>query len=170
MAQPSNSQPANPLDQLRDIQLPPDATFWELAPGWWFVIGVAVIYLVYLLIKWNQKRQRLALIKPARKELKSIAELTPDNTAAAELSALLKRICLLYFPKKEVASLSGSQWINFLNQQSPNAIFDDKAKLIFSEMLYRKNQQVAEQDWHALLSQSEQMIEFIIRNRERQAV
>ncbi len=38
---------------------------------------------------------------------------------AIELSALLKRASLSYFPRSEVASLTGEAWIQFLNQRLP---------------------------------------------------
>ena len=170
MAQPADSQPTNPLDSLRGIQLPEEAGFWELAPGWWILIGLLFAYLIYLTIQWNKKRQRLALLKPAKLELATIANQTPDNHAVADLSALLKRVCLLYYPNKQVAALSGNQWIAFLNQQAAEPIFDKNAVTIFSETLYRKEQLVADRDWQNLLVQSETMIDFIIRNKARQTL
>ncbi len=43
-----NMEAEDPLSQLRDIHLPEPVTFWPPAPGWWFILLLILIGLVFL--------------------------------------------------------------------------------------------------------------------------
>ena len=154
----------NPLEQLRDIHLPDTINSWILAPGWWTVIIALTVFSVYLARRWFVRRSRLKLLKPASIELKAIENLTPDNQAITRLSALLKRICLIYYPAKKVASLSGDDWITFLNQHADKPLFDDVSTKLFTQVAYQPEQILEKSQWLKLIRQSEQIINYIIRN------
>ena len=40
---------SDPLQQLRDVHLPPDPSWWPPAPGWWIL--AAVIAVIILLVR-----------------------------------------------------------------------------------------------------------------------
>ena len=168
MAQPAN-QGANPLDQLRDIQVPDPLQSWAIAPGWWVLIALLLIVISYLAYRWFKRRKALRLLKPANIELQNIAQLVPDNHAIALLSALLKRVCLVYFSKKDVAALSGSQWVDFLNQHTRQPTFNEASRKIFAEVAYRPNQVLDDSLWQQIIMQSESAIDIIIRNGAKEA-
>lgn len=157
------NQTGNPLDQLRDIHLPEPLSPWPLAPGWWLITALLTLLIGYGIYRWIKRNASLKLLKPAQSELNQIKTLTPDNTAVAKLSALLKRVVLLYFPATEVASLSGKGWILFLNQQSKTALFDETAITIFNQTAYQANQTLNDEQWEQLISQAQKAINTIIR-------
>jgi len=169
MSQPAAGQAPNPLEQLRDIHLPESVNAWELAPGWWVLIGLLVILLAYLVYRWLKTRHAMRLLKPATQELQNIANMVPDNQAIAQLSALLKRVSLIYYPKKEIAALSGAQWVDFLNRQSEQVIFNDDHKKVFSEIAYQPRKKLEASLWQQLVNQSEIALVTIIRNGARKS-
>lgn len=57
MSAPAAAQPNGPV--LRDIHLPPSPSWWPLAPGWWFLIVLALLALLAMgLAIWWLRRQR----------------------------------------------------------------------------------------------------------------
>lgn len=167
----------NPLDQLRDIHLPDQIDQFPYAPGWWILLALFLITLGYYLFLVYRKQKALRLLKPAKAEISKLKNL-PDNRlnahSIAQLSALLKRVCLIYFPRKTVASLNGHRWLNFLNDrarlnnprknnQTP-LFFSDADIQLFSQAAYQADPNISRQDWLQLLSSSEKCIESIIRN------
>lgn len=110
------------LAQLRDIHLPPAIGFWPLAPGW-YILGFLVILLMILfgmhcMRRYQQgkaKRQALCLLKQVEAHFLQHQD---AQKVCIQLSELLHRVALAYYPRRDVASLHGEKWIKFLNQQA----------------------------------------------------
>lgn len=161
---------ANPLDQLRDIHLPNQVDQFPSAPGWWLLLAVILITIGYFIYRHYQFKKAIRLLKPAKLELsklKALATNQIDAHAIATLSALLKRICLIYFPNLEVASLSGQKWLKFLNQQNKtddpeNPLFSSQDIQLICETPYQKDPMVPAGSWNSLIAASEKCIEQII--------
>jgi len=102
------------LPELRDIHLPAeDISIFPLAYGWWFlpVFLVALFFLVKLLLWLRRTSKKLYARHLLRKNAGQ------DNlTAAVNMSELLRRICVSRYP--EAVSLSGAEWISFLNDKT----------------------------------------------------
>ena len=101
-----NSEPYN-LSNLRDIIVPDPPPFWPPAPGVWVVLGMVTA--VVLIVCWRlhaawkrnaYRRAGLALLGGA--------------TTAHEFAVVLKRVALAVFPREQVASLYGEDWVAFL--------------------------------------------------------
>ena len=177
-----NAQPPaeNPLDKLRDIHLPEPIDSFPFAPGWWILLAILLIIVGYLIYRQIKYRRAIRLLVPAKNELEQLRALPEDlinGQAVAKLSALIKRICLLYFKPTMVAALSGSKWLEFLNAQtasiaeknskSKHPLFNEKALSLFSQAAYQKSVRIAQDDWFELLGASEQCIELIIKDAAR---
>ena len=110
---------APPMGQdlpLRDIHAPAPPDIWPPAPGWWVLAGV-VLVLLALGGWWLYRRYRLA--QRRRRILDQLAALPGRATGAllaAEVSALLKRVALARYPRTEVASLTGTPWLELLDR------------------------------------------------------
>lgn len=104
------------LDQLRDIHLPSDVSWWPPAPGWWVLAGVLIaivmgIAIVGYLHRRSVRHRALVELDDLRRD-QSLDEVM----AAARVSVLLKRIVLQRDGTKWLGIEHGSGWAEHLSQ------------------------------------------------------
>lgn len=117
----------SPLAQLNDIIAPSLPSFWPPAPIYWFLSGALIILLllsVYLFKKYKKQKVK------QKTALKQLTQLQDANADFILLNQLLKGVALLYFPRRQVASLHGEQWFDFLQSYAQTPIFDGKQHFI----------------------------------------
>lgn len=115
------------LASLKDIHLPPPIGWWPLAWGW-FVLMACVILLLVGIVVWvrrhylqtRAKRQALHLLELFQKQYQHNND---SQRACARISELLRRVAMAYYPRLEVASLMGNDWLIFLNRTSKGLDF-----------------------------------------------
>lgn len=104
-----------PLDKLHDFYQPPPPAWTPQTIGWYVLFAFAGLLVLWILIhsirRWLANRYR----REALREL----ELLP----ADQFSGLLKRTALVAWPREKVASLSGDEWLNFLNETGGDPMF-----------------------------------------------
>lgn len=115
------------LPELRDIHLPDGASAWPPAYGWWVLLAavlglLAAARLFSFLRKKSKKLYALHLLK----------NIHCNNTldAAAEMSKILRRICVYKYPA--AVPLFGKEWIAFLNSKSRNKLEAKSAELLMN--------------------------------------
>jgi len=105
----------NPLDQLKDIHLPPEVGIWPPAYGWWILAMLGIIVLLGGFI-WLAKRHTARAAK--RQALVELSAITQDaQDWPQQLNRLLKRLAITYFPQTAIAKLHDKAWADFLAQQ-----------------------------------------------------
>lgn len=103
------------LSNLRDIVAPDPVSWWPLAPGWYGVIAIAAVAIVWFSIRaWKQWKANAY-----RRSALMILEDAEDSSAIA---TTLKRTALAAFPRSEVASLTGDAWCDWLEEKGPGPI------------------------------------------------
>ena len=107
------------LSNLRDIVLPDTPGFWPPAPGVWIVLGILAAVLIIICWKWFSFRKRNLYRKAG-------LALMGNVKTVYDLSVLLKRVALAVFPREQVASLFGKDWVDFLNQTCPECNFSEE--------------------------------------------
>ncbi|MFJ1269639.1 DUF4381 domain-containing protein [Legionella lytica] len=119
---------SDPLAQLKDIHLPDAISWWPLAPGWYGLITLVVL-LIAVLAAYLYRHHSYALAK--KQALLLLANYHEDyekehntSSSSAQISELLRRVALVYYPRTEVASLHGEAWLQFLNQTSTGIDFN----------------------------------------------
>lgn len=127
---------------LRDLHLPETVGWWPLAPGWWVVIALALAGCLYLLRIYLNKRRRGAARRHA---LKQLTRLTADFEEhgdvvafSSALSELLRRTMLAYAPRKEVAGLTGDEWLAWLDRDLDQPRFQGDTGRKLLELPYRR--------------------------------
>lgn len=104
----------NPLDQLKDIHLPAEVSPWPLSWTWWLMLLAIVCLIAAAVFAYRSYQKRTRIKRQALKELMLLQQNSCDLTT---LHQLLKRVALSCFPRQEVASLQGADWLLFLDQQ-----------------------------------------------------
>jgi hypothetical protein len=133
----------NPTDlPLRDIHLPPDPGWWPLAPGWWLLAalllltGAAVGAWCYAQRR-NRRPDRIALkvLRALRKQAGSAA----SHAQISALSILLRRVSISLYPRTEAASLTGEDWLRFLDRAVATPAFSQGIGRLLIDAPYRPN-------------------------------
>jgi len=125
--------------QLQDIHLPEGASFWPLALGWWLLLAVLMILATWLVLtalkKQRQRKYRakiFAKFNILEKQLKS----KPSNAVIAEINTLLRQLAITYYPRAKIASLTGGDWLHFLDKSGDTQGFSRGAGRILIEAPY----------------------------------
>ncbi len=128
------------LASLRDIHMPAPIGWWPPAMGW-IILGVVVIlilfgiigFAIHYVINSRAKRQALRVLASYQE-----AYLKQPRTqlTSARISELLKRVALVYYPREQVASLVGDEWVAFLNKTGKQLDFNSVSVLLL-ECPYR---------------------------------
>lgn len=124
-----NSDPAS-LANLRDIVTLPPVPWWPPAPGWWFLLAVlGLIVLLAAVRGWRHWRAN-AYRRTALRALREVESL-------ASIAEILKRAALMASPRTQVASLTGSTWVDWLEKTAgrpvPPAVGQALAVGLFTE-------------------------------------
>lgn len=105
-----------PLEQLHDFYQPPPPSWRPQTVGSYATLSILAILLIALLSflwhRWRKDRYR-------REALHELA-----YTDVRHISELLKRTALSAWPRTQVAALTGSAWLTFLNASVKQAPFD----------------------------------------------
>ena len=123
------------LSRLHDVIEPEALSLWPPAPIWWVLVGVVLAW-VLLAIVWGWRLYRGQAYRRA-----ALAELASIQPHALELlPALLKRTALAGFPREQVASLSGKDWLSFLDRTSGTTAFTNGAGRLLLSLTYESKQ------------------------------
>lgn len=124
------------LQKLKDIHLPPIIPMWSLIVGC-IILCLVILGWVYI---WRQQRKKKYTVKFALLQLKKLqAEDPSESNIAAEISQLIRRTALHYFNRNEIAGLSGTAWLNFLNTSGNTTQFTESVGQLLIEAPYRKS-------------------------------
>ena len=131
---------------LEDIIPPQDISVWPLALGWWLllIIGITVIAFMVVIIKrhrkkWEYRKHALSLLDNHYQQW----HLNGDNAESLQaLTRILKRTAMTAYPQGQLASLYGHQWVDFLNQQTKQPLFNHELSQAIEKGLYQSQPQV----------------------------
>lgn len=106
------------LGQLQDIVEPAPVSMWPATPAWTVLALVVLALLGYAARACLRRRRATAYRRAALAELKALqpALERADAQALAGLDVLIRRTALAAFPRRDVASLTGAEWVAFLDR------------------------------------------------------
>lgn len=105
------------LSGLHDIIMGQPAPWWPPAPAW-YLLGVLLLLgtcltMSWMILGWRENRYRRAGLSEL---LHLEQDRSREHAALVDLAELLKRVALVAYPRQQVASLSGTEWLLFLDQ------------------------------------------------------
>ena len=120
----------NVLVRLHDFEQPLPPSWTPHTIGWYIVFAV-LLGLVFRILwraiaRWRNNRYR----RLAMREL--------EHTAIVDVPALLKRTALGAFGRDQVASLSGEEWLHFLDAHASHASFLKQTGRLLLDVDYRE--------------------------------
>jgi hypothetical protein len=123
---------------LKDIHLPEPIGWWPPAFGWWLLAILMPLLIVFLYCLYKRLTRKTA-IKTAKNHLAAIKQNPAlDNSKKLhELSMLIRRAAITVNPRTEVASLTGRQWLTFLDKSLTGAPFSEGCGQLLAEAPYR---------------------------------
>ncbi len=122
----------DPLQQLRDVHLPADPSWWPPALGWWLIAIAAVALLVWVVrMLFNWWRKGAALREAKKLHASNSLAYTSGDISATEFTQrsneLLKRLLVVAYQQQELASLSGENWLAALDEIAQAPLFSTGA-------------------------------------------
>ena len=122
---------------LRDIHLPTPIGWWPPAPGWWIAAGL-IIFTALCVLLLLKKLRRHKVRKTAAKQLALLRQTEmPVKEKISSLSTLLRRVAITAYPRDNVASLTGSAWLKFLDASLSSDNFSKGKGLLLIDAPYR---------------------------------
>ncbi|PYG31012.1 DUF4381 domain-containing protein [Pelagimonas varians] len=124
-------------DQLELLDPPPPISMAPETVGWlWLAVFVTVAF-GYAVWRWRKSYLAKAYRRAA------LAALRQAKDDPVEIASLLRRTALVAFPRSDVASLHGAQWLDFLDKAAPKVAFSgSQAGDLLSTAPYQKQQPV----------------------------
>lgn len=137
------------LEKLADIAVPPPVSWVPHTWGWAVLAIVVALLAMWAGVRWYRRREANRYRREGLAELSRIeAGLGGDAIARAQavaaLAALLKRVALAAWPRRDVARLSGAAWVTFLRERS-GAQFSVAAGQLLDDAQYRPEAVTMEQ-------------------------
>ncbi len=164
--------PEMPVLPLRDIKLPPEPGFWPLAPGWWVLIALLSIVLLWVIFKWFghlRKKRRWQEIDQQLSAIEFAFQQNGDKKQLlADLSVFLRRFVKFQLQQSHAVTLTGQKWIDHLNQLQEQKLFAPYATVL-GDGVYQQNPDF---DADGLLQATRQFIQHQVMNppKETKAV
>lgn len=107
----------NPLQQLRDIHLPDPVSAWPPAYGWWLLAALIIGVSGGVIWYWRRRQRHYQAKREALRLLLTLEE--GSKSWAGDLNAILRRVCLSYFPQEANAHIFGEAWVAYLAAKLP---------------------------------------------------
>jgi len=131
----ANPQQAQLLEQLHDIRLPDNVSWWPLAIGWWIAIVIFITIITLLIVRAILRHRRKRFARYALLELEEIKH-SNNQDWLMESQQIMRRTSLCYFPRSQVAVMDSKHWINFLNQTGSD-IWTQQSLQLLEEAVYQ---------------------------------
>ena len=123
------------LQNLNDIVLSADVSWWPLAPGWFVLAAILLVAMVFFGIRLFRRHKNNLYRKQALREL-SVIRTRADPATFYQIPSLLKRTALVVWPRQQVAAMTGTDWHRFLDQTAATQLFTSGAGEILDLLAY----------------------------------
>lgn len=137
----------NPLQQLRDIHLPADPSWWPPAIGWWLLLLALIALLIWSAWQLVRAWQRRAPLRAAADLLDSLHAAYRAGALTSEEylnqgNAVLKRLLVRALGRREYAELAGRAWLETLNDLTASNVFTESSSSVLGEARYQRSPEI----------------------------
>jgi hypothetical protein len=147
---------------IDEIMLPGTTSWWPTAPGWQVLGAIAALLLIFkvsrLAIDWWHNRYRREVLR----QLSSVQQEAGNRLqdVVAVLPYYMKVTALQAYPRQDVASLSGDDWLMFLDSHYSGPSFSGGLgkKLLSVAYLPTEQWQLDDHESFALIEMSRRWI------------
>ncbi len=141
------------LENLRDIHLPAPISGWPPAPGWWIVAalitaGIAALFL-WLRRRARQRGYRKIALQQLQTLYRNWQQHGDDIAFAQATNRLLKQTALAAFPARDIASLTGADWLDFLDRHLRKPRFTEPDVRALATLYLREPEPIAANTLHS---------------------
>lgn len=135
-----NSPDPASLQNLNDIVLPAVVGWWPLASGWYYLFGLLLLGLAWIVYKavknWSRNHYRRAALNQLQLLSNDMRDADKRDASLRQLPVLLKRTALSVYPRSRLASLTGKSWHDFLNSKVSAASFTESQLDLMEQISY----------------------------------
>ena len=146
------------INGIDEIILPEAISWWPTAHGWKALAIIIVILLLFTCVRWMKHWWRNRYRREALRQLMQVQQHAGKqlHEVVAVLPYYLKVTALQAYPRQDVASLSGENWLVFLDKQYSGTAFSEGIgrKLLAVAYLPQDQWQLSGKDSEALISMS----------------
>ncbi|QFU22138.1 DUF4381 domain-containing protein [Shewanella eurypsychrophilus] len=110
------SNPA--LNSMHDIQTPDVITSMPIAMGYWLVLAIVSIAIIFFVVKLRKEWLKRAVKREVLAQLNALA-VTQDNATeiSVQINSLIKRAAMSYLSREQIAGLQGGAWYLWMDRQ-----------------------------------------------------
>lgn len=140
---------------IDEIVLADPVSWWPVTPGWQ-LLGLLVMLGLLLKLKnrllswWRNRYRRVALRQLTALQKQSDMQLEP---VLQQLPFYLKATALHAYPREQVASLSGEDWLAFLDSHYSGPAFQNATGRLLTRVAYLPSEQ-----WQFDTQQAQQLV------------
>jgi hypothetical protein len=144
------------LQQLRDIHTPFEAGWWPPAPGWWVLLALALIALVYLIRSFREQLRKRQPIKQARTLYAEIYHnyrtgVISQTRYLHASNELLKRLVIHGLGRQSARKINDRTWLKFLDNLSGRTDFCEGPGRLLGNQRFHENPEVDVEALHPIL-------------------
>ena len=126
--------------ELGPLMEPDPVPFSFSTPGWYFLGGLFLVFVLYYSYISYKKYRRNAYRRKALSQLSELENSNKDSQGSAELNSYLvqlKVVALQSYGRDVVASKAGKEWLSFLDSTGKNTPFT-KYDAVISDSIYKE--------------------------------
>ncbi len=112
------------IGRMADIAVPEPVSYAPQTAAWWVVASVLVMAVGVTIYVAFRRRKANAYRRQAIFELDALEKRVTAEAAYGDLASLVRRTALAAFPRQQVASLHGDDWLAFLDRTGPGGFRD----------------------------------------------
>ncbi len=143
-----NQQTVNKeLEGLKEISLPDPVPYIPQSIGWYILFGILFLLMIWFIYRFFRKRKQNRYRRIALVKLKGVSEgldRGEDYVKIREIPELVKWTALQCYGRKQVARLSGDEWLTFLDNSFKSSGFKSGPGRLLPKLAYGAESKIKE--------------------------